>query len=101
MNTGKVLLGVLAGVAAGALLGILFAPEKCAVTRRKIIRKSEDYGEDLKEKFDDLLETITGKIDSVRESAEEYAEKGKAKLDAVKAKNAMSEDGHQPHKYSK
>jgi len=28
MSSGKVLLGVLAGVAAGALIGILFAPDK-------------------------------------------------------------------------
>ena len=32
MDSGKVVLGVLAGVAAGAILGILFAPEKGSVT---------------------------------------------------------------------
>jgi gas vesicle protein len=28
MNSGKVILGALAGIAAGALIGVLFAPEK-------------------------------------------------------------------------
>ncbi|MCL4481924.1 MAG: YtxH domain-containing protein, partial [Bacteroidetes bacterium] len=41
MNTGKVLLGVLAGVAAGALIGILFAPAKGSRTRRRILKKGE------------------------------------------------------------
>ena len=36
MKAGKVFLGVLAGVAAGAVLGILFAPDKGSKTRKKI-----------------------------------------------------------------
>jgi gas vesicle protein len=37
MNSGKVLLGLFAGIAAGALLGILFAPEKGVGNPKKII----------------------------------------------------------------
>ena len=51
MSSGKLLLGVLAGVATGALLGILFAPEKGSVTRKKIAKSSEDYADSLKDKF--------------------------------------------------
>jgi gas vesicle protein len=32
MSSGKMVLGILAGLAAGALAGILFAPEKGSVT---------------------------------------------------------------------
>ena len=43
MENGKVLLGVLAGVAVGATLGILFAPDSGTNTRKKIMKKGEDY----------------------------------------------------------
>ena len=36
MSTGKIVVGVLAGVAVGALLGVLFAPDKGSETRKKI-----------------------------------------------------------------
>lgn len=66
MNTGKALLGVLAGVAAGAVLGVLFAPDKGANTRKNVIKKSEDLANALNdkvdEKFDELMGIITGKV---------------------------------------
>ena len=63
MESGKLLLGLLAGVAVGAALGILFAPAKGSDTRKKIYDKGEDLTEGLKEKFDliiasDILEHI-------------------------------------------
>ena len=45
MKTGKVVLGTLAGLAIGALAGILFAPEKGSTTRQQIKDKSDDYAE--------------------------------------------------------
>lgn len=77
MSSGKVLLGLLAGVAAGALLGILFAPEKGSVTRKKIAKNSEDYMDGLKEKFDEFLDSISEKYDKVAEEVSEFAEKTK------------------------
>jgi gas vesicle protein len=75
MSSGRVFLGLLAGVAAGALLGVLFAPEKGSVTRRNIAKKSEDYVDDLKMKFQDFLETVSDRIERVKEGASEFAEK--------------------------
>ena len=64
MSTGKTLLGVLAGVAAGALLGILFAPDKGDQTRKKIAKKGKDYSDDLTKKMTDFMEEMTGKFES-------------------------------------
>jgi gas vesicle protein len=75
MSSGKVFLGVLAGAAAGALAGILFAPAKGSKTRIRILKKGEDYSDALKEKLNDLLEVITEKFEKVKEDVSEYAEK--------------------------
>lgn len=75
MSTGKVLLGVAAGVAAGALLGVLFAPDKGTNTRKKICREGKDLTNDLKDKFDEILESITEKFSKVKKDATDFAEK--------------------------
>lgn len=79
MSSGKVLLSVLAGVAAGALIGILFAPEKGSDTRKKIAKKGEDYADALKEKFNSFLDSINEKFEEVKENVNDFAEKSKVK----------------------
>lgn len=75
MNTGKALLGLLAGVAAGALIGILFAPDKGCDTRKKIAKKGKDYADDLTVKLNDLMEDVSEKVDSVVKKVKEFTEK--------------------------
>ena len=84
MNSGKVVLGMLAGLATGAVLGILFAPEKGSITRRKIARKGIDSVDDVKDKLDELLSNLTDKFEEVKEDAMELIEKGKMKMEDVK-----------------
>ena len=81
MKTGKVVLGLLAGVAAGAALGILFAPDKGSRTRRKIVNSGEDLEDEVKDKFNVLLETITDKYDTIKKEAEDIMSKGKARFE--------------------
>lgn len=83
MNTGKVLLGVLAGVATGALMGILFAPAKGSRTRRRILRQGENYVDGLKEKFNEYAETISEKLEQAKEEVSAFAQKGKEKFEEV------------------
>ena len=62
MTTGKALLAVVAGIAAGAALGVLFAPNKGSDTRKKIVRKGEDlvdeFTDKMEKKMDDLLKSV-------------------------------------------
>jgi gas vesicle protein len=79
MSSGKVLLGVLAGVAAGALLGVLFAPDKGWNTRKRISKKADEYMDGLREKFDEFLDTISVKMEEVKDEVSDFAEKDATK----------------------
>jgi gas vesicle protein len=83
MSTTKVVLGVVAGAATGALLGVLFAPARGAVTRRSILRKGERQVDDLKHSFNEFIDSITDKFDKVKEEVVEFAEEAMTKTEEV------------------
>ena len=83
MNSSKLLLGVLGGVAAGALMGVLFAPEKGSKTRKKIMNKANNGVDVLKDKFDTLLESMNEKYENIWHAKEELISEGQAKLNAL------------------
>lgn len=70
MSSGKVLFGVLAGLAAGALLGILFAPDKGSETRRKIAESGEDYLDSVKEKINQVVDSMSERFEKVKDTVE-------------------------------
>lgn len=73
MSNGKVMLGVLAGIATGAVLGVLFAPDKGSETRRKIGKKKDEISDDLKDLFNEFTESVSKKYGEVKEEVSEYA----------------------------
>jgi len=84
MSSGKLLLGVLAGVAAGAVIGILFAPDKGSETRKKIAKKGEDYADGIKEKFNNLIDDLSQKVDGVQAKANKMAEEANVTVEDAK-----------------
>ena len=69
---------LLAGFALGVLAGVLLAPDKGSETRRKIAEK----GNDLKDRFNDFVDSIQEKLHSAKGEAEEFAEEATQKARA-------------------
>jgi gas vesicle protein len=61
---------ILVGFTAGLLVGLLFAPAKGSDTRENLSRK----GRDLKDKFNDLVDSIVEKFETVSDDVAGLAE---------------------------
>jgi gas vesicle protein len=80
-DNSKVLVGLLVGLAAGAALGLLFAPEKGSDTRDKLSESLKDLGDSIKDKAADEINNLTSLKDKVvgsiksklRNAEEEYS----------------------------
>ena len=94
MSTGKVVLGTLAGLAIGALAGVLLAPEKGSTTRKKIVDKGDDYLDKMKTMFDEFSDSLTEAFKNTKKDAEEFVDKGKETYNDVKkdVKNAVAKE---------
>lgn len=57
-ENGKIVTALLAGLAAGAVLGLLFAPDKGSETRDKINDSLADLGDAIKERGEEQLDQL-------------------------------------------
>lgn len=81
-DNSKVLIGLLAGLAAGAALGLLFAPDKGTDTRDRLSQSLKDLGDSIKDKAADEINNLANLKDKVVSSVrskfnqeeEEYAD---------------------------
>ena len=85
MDNKKTILGLIALAAAGALAGVLFAPDKGSKTRKRIKGKAENISGSLKSSFDDFMYELKKAYRSGSEEAEELSQRAKDKINALKA----------------
>jgi gas vesicle protein len=86
-NTAKVILGVAAGAAAGAITGILLAPDSGKNTRKKIAQGTTDLVDDLKQEVSDKVDFAK---ETYNESLEKAANSSKNGIDRAKEKLSMA-----------
>ena len=90
MSAIKILSGVLIGAAAGAIIGVLFAPDRGSETRRKISEKGNDLTDALKNKFNDFVDSVSEKFQGAREKASEMVDRGRDKAEQWKGEAQSS-----------
>lgn len=107
-NSNNVLIGILAGTAIGATLGILFAPDKGTKTRKKIadqalatrdtfLNEADHLKEKLVSSFNSNKDTLEHRVESIVSDASYKAEDLinllENKLTDLKAKNKKLQKG--------
>ena len=65
-DVSKVMLLLAAGFTAGAIAGILFAPEKGERTRKRLKFKAGELGEDIETAYDEEIERLKKKIEVLK-----------------------------------
>ena len=99
MDSGKVLLGALAGFAAGAALGVLFAPDSGGATREKIARAGNGYGTKLRDKFNRVSDEARQGLETAKDELAGMTGKGSEKQgnqkDGTQAGNKQQAQGQE------
>jgi gas vesicle protein len=87
MKSGKMILGLVSGAVAGAVVGLLFAPKKGIDTRKAITEKGDDYLKGANRSINDFTDTINHKVDALRArtKANLTGSKSKEKINQAKA----------------
>lgn len=92
MNTGKIIAGIIASVAVGAVIGIIFAPHKGDLTRKKIAQKNKEFSKDQQKKFNALMAGATEKYHAFSKQVDVLAKAGAEKT--AQLVKEISDNGH-------
>jgi gas vesicle protein len=89
-DNSKVLAALLAGLAAGAAIGILFAPEKGSETRDKLNDSLKNLGDSIKDRAADEIGNLTEFKDKVVESIKSKLKGAEEEYVAAKANTSSA-----------
>lgn len=85
-NTTKMILATLTGVASGAILGMLLAPDKGSATRKKLSKTGDDYLKSLKKDIEELRKYLNKRAESTKNEIDQLSKDAKKRGNDVLAK---------------
>jgi gas vesicle protein len=91
-DNGKILGALVLGAAAGAVLGLLFAPSKGSELRKKIKDNADDIIDELSDKINEGKEMLSGLKDKASSTTEDLRSKAESELNGMKSRAKTSTD---------
>lgn len=88
MNTGKAVISIIAAATMGAVIGMLFAPEKGTNNRKKIVNEGKKYLDDMMGRYIHIVEEVNKSIETMKQNTAEMLTDGKDKKPVSLKKNA-------------
>ena len=86
MEGRNVLFSILVSAAAGAIAGVLLAPDKGSKTRKEISKRGEKFAGMARDEFEDFIDFTRKKYDDARKQTDELIEKGEAAAEKFKSR---------------
>lgn len=83
MSAGKIIAGAIVAIAAGAALGVLFAPDSGSNTRKRISTRGGRYLGTIKDTANGYVSSIEDTYESARGTAVEIADRVKGAVDVL------------------
>jgi gas vesicle protein len=80
MKSNHTILGLVTGLAIGAAIGVLIAPDKGKKTRKKIVSKTKHAKDKLTESLDHFLDAVSEKYEGLKSEGEELLNQKKEDL---------------------
>lgn len=83
MSKSKILLGVAVAAAVGTALGVMIAPAKGSITKKKLLRRGAALTDGAKEKIGEYSDDVTEEYSALKKGALNFVKKGRKSAAAL------------------